>query len=118
MSQWVALQPIFEVCTRETSYEGGGGGVGTHGGVKRRQRHILGQPWSKYCGKQGVGAGVRGTRSRVWEETVGGGRFCICRYWNGDGKHPGGRMTPCGGWILWDGYGRRPGGQRTPCMFG
>ena len=26
VSQWVELSPLFEVCTRETGYEGGGGG--------------------------------------------------------------------------------------------
>ena len=24
MAQWVALRPLFEVCARETGYEGGG----------------------------------------------------------------------------------------------
>ena len=33
---------------------------GTHGGVKRRHRHILGQPWMKYRGKLG---GEKGGKS-------------------------------------------------------
>ena len=53
----------------------GEGTGGTHGGAKRRRRHISGQPWSKYWGKQVGGEGVRVTDSRGRVEIVGAGKW-------------------------------------------
>ena len=44
VAQWVALRPLFEVCTREKGYEGVGKGGGI-GGAKRRQKNKFGPPW-------------------------------------------------------------------------
>ena len=42
----------------------------------------------------GYGSGdIRGRRAGGW------------RCWDGDGRRPGGRRTPCGGWRCWDGDG-------------
>ena len=43
----------------------------------------------------------------------GGRRAVIRRFWDGDGRRPGGRVTPCGVWIFWDRDGRRSGGWRN-----
>ena len=59
VAQWVALRPIFEVCTGKTGYEGGGcrrDAWWYQGDYDKN----LGQPWNKFRGKQRVGDSGKG----------------------------------------------------------
>ena len=62
------LRQIFEVCAGENVYWGEEK-VGTHVSAKRWCRHILGQPWMKYYGKQGIYDEDRGSCSRIQGES-------------------------------------------------
>ena len=60
VAQWVALRPLFEVCARETGYEGG-----RYGGAKRRQKNNFRPPWQTHGKLKGGGGSVgRWARSR------------------------------------------------------
>ena len=55
----------FLRCVHDRRYMKGEDTGGTHDGVKRRLRHILGYLWVKSCGKRGGGNRTRGTQSMI-----------------------------------------------------
>ena len=57
VEQWVVLRPLFEVCAKETWYEGGGGAGGRLGGANGRQRNNFGTPWQLAGAKRRRGGG-------------------------------------------------------------
>ena len=44
-----------------------------------------------------------------------GGRVGKLACWDGDRRHPVGKMTSCGRWRCWVGDRRRPGGRMESC---
>ena len=55
VAQWVEINPLFEVCARETGYEGGGGGVGRCGGAKRPRENNFRPLWNIHRNLKGGG---------------------------------------------------------------
>ena len=102
MAQRAALRPILEVCTREISYGGGGGGVVRKGHVRCR-----GQPvrlfvtiWTRQNGGlvRDTGRGMK-QRQRGWSKRS------VNRIPEGTGRHTGGRMNPERSGVEWRGVG-------------
>ena len=114
MAQWVALRPLFEVCAGGKGYKRGGGGEGTHGGVKRQRRNSFRQPWQECCGRLRVG-GARERTACSRNQKVEGGRIgkSACR--GGYRRRPGAIMILCVRRRFWVGDGGRPGGRMNLC---
>ena len=85
---------------------------GRLGGAKRRHISNLGKTYQESHRRQrGGGYRERESRSGIQSKAVmyRGNPEC----WDGDGRHPGGRMNLCVRRRCWDGDGRRPGGKMT-----
>ena len=106
MAKWVALRPLFEMCARETWYEG----VGCRREAcrhKMHQRNKFGPPW-KYWGRL-RGRGALGRMSRSRNRRREGGRVGKSACWDGDERRPGGKMILCGRRRWWFVDEGRPG---------